>query len=74
MKSPHPQDPVRLEVTEANVRVSLDRSEIVVSVEFRYDPWEPSAAMDQLWEQANALTAVKNVLDKGGLGPMGLST
>ena len=67
MKSPHPQDPVRLTVEEAQVRVRPDGSEIIVSLEFRYEPWEPSRAMNVLWEQANALQAVQNLLERGGL-------
>ena len=67
MKSPHPQDPVRLEVLEASTRIADHREEIYVTVTFTYQPWEPSRAMDPIWEQANALQAVKNLLDRGGL-------
>lgn len=67
MKSPHPQDPVRLEVTGARASVADDYDEIYVTVEFRYDPWEPSRAMDVIYEQANALLAIRNLLDRGGL-------
>jgi len=67
MKSPHPQDPARLEVTGAHAYVAHDGSEISVTVEFRYEPWEPSRALDHLWEQANALQAIRNLLDRGGM-------
>lgn len=67
MKSPHPQDPVRLEVTGARATVAEGFEEIYVTVEFRYDPWEPSRAMDVIYEQANALLAIRNLLDRGGL-------
>ena len=67
MKSPHPQDPIRLEVLEASTRIADHWEEIYVTVTFTYQPWEPSRGMDPIREQANALLAVNNLLNQGGL-------
>lgn len=68
MKSPDPGDPSRLEVTDAQALVSLDCSELTVTVTFRYEPWEPSPAMNVLWEKARALDCVRGALERGGVG------
>lgn len=67
MKSPHVHDPVRLEVREAATRIADHWEEIYVTVTFVYQPWEPSRGMDPIGEQANALLAVNNLLNQGGL-------
>ena len=66
MTSPKPEDPVRLSVLRAEARIDLDR-DVIVNVAFRYSPWEPSAAQDVFFEQANALRCVRDVLDRGGM-------
>lgn len=68
MKSPDPLDPVRLRVASADTLVAEHHEEILVTVVFRYQPWEPSPAQDVLREQARALDCVREVLERGGLG------
>lgn len=68
MKSPDPLDPIRLEVISAATDITQDRSSVLVSVVFRYDPWEPSPAQDVLREHARAMDCVREVLERGGIG------
>lgn len=66
MKSHLPEDPERLSVLRAEARIDNDR-DVIVTIAFRYSPWEPSAAQDVLFEQINALRCVRDVLDRGGM-------
>lgn len=68
MKSPHFHDPVRLEVVDAHVHTASSHDEIEVTVTFKYQPWEPSAAQDVLMEKANALTCLRQAFLRGGIG------
>ena len=71
MKSPDVHDPVRLRVTDTSVRRSkvYETEDVLrVTVEFEYTPWwQPVTDGDVLWEHANALTCVRDVLKRGGL-------
>ena len=71
MKSPLVDDPCRLEVLGATVCVvpGSEGEILTVTVVFSYSPWEPSPEQDVFFEQANALTCVRNVLDRGGMTP-----
>lgn len=66
MKSPDVLDPRRLSVNRAYIGIT-EHHEVEVTVVLRYDPWEPSAGQDVMWEQANALTCVRDALTKGGV-------
>lgn len=66
MSSPKPEDPVRLSVIRATARIDSD-FDVIVTVAFRYSPWEPGPAQDVLFEQINALRCVRDVLDRGGM-------
>lgn len=68
MKSPDPVDPVRLEVNDVSVYSPPHRQEIRVSVEFIYQPWEPSPAQNVLLEHARALDCIREALERGGVG------
>ena len=70
MKSPDPHDSIRLQVAAVNITRPDDpycKHDVIVSVDFMYEAWEPSGGQDILWEQANALTCVRNVLRAGGV-------
>lgn len=66
MSSLDPLDPRRLEVTAAKVSIPIPER-VTVTVTFAYSPWEPSFAQNALWEQANALLCVNDVLLRGGV-------
>lgn len=66
VKSPNPTDPVRLRLRDSGVYTNQD-NEVEVSVTFVFQPWEPSAAQNVLFEQLNALTCVRGVLERGGM-------
>jgi hypothetical protein len=70
MKSRHPLDPVRLSVKDCAVQRSFGKDDYRVQVEvtFIYDPWLDEPGQDVVWEQANALTAIRLVLERGGVG------
>lgn len=67
MKSPHPMDPSRVTVARSQIVTDPDSQRIRINVEFLYEPWEPTAAQDSLWEQANALQTVSNIIEFGSL-------
>ncbi|MCF8528049.1 MAG: hypothetical protein K9G24_05150 [Candidatus Nanopelagicales bacterium] len=66
MKSPDPLDPQRLEVMSA--RVDRAQGTVRVIVEFAYEEWWGEPGADVLWEQANALTCLREALQRGGVG------
>lgn len=66
MKSPKPEDPVRLSVIRATARIDSD-FDVIVTVAFRYSPWEPGPAQDVLFEQASSLQCVRDALIRGGI-------
>lgn len=68
MKSPDPLDPVRLDVVSAETMTVESGAEVIVTVTFRYEPWEPSPAQDVLREQARAVDCVREALERGGVG------
>lgn len=67
MKSLHPMDPDRITVSRSHIITEPDGQRIRINVEFLYDPWEPTAAQDSLWEQANALQLISNIIEFGSL-------
>ena len=69
MKSPDPLDPQRLEVVEASVHQDFgDARNVMVTVILRYEPWWDEPGQDVLYEQANALTCVRQALRRGRVG------
>lgn len=70
MKSPDPLDPQRLRVTAVDVRTTYepDCSDIIVTLSLQYQPWWADPEPDVLWEYANALTCVREALQRGGVG------
>lgn len=65
MKSPDPHDPIRLNVHDAKIR--RQGHDLILTVDFIYETWEPSEGQDILWEQANALTCLREALRRGGI-------
>lgn len=65
MKSPDPHDPVRLSVHD--VKIKRKGHNLILTVDFIYDTWEPSDGQDIIWEQENALTCLRDTLGRGGL-------
>lgn len=65
MKSPDPHDPIRLNVHDAKIR--HQGHDLILAVDFIYETWEPSEGQDILWEQANALTCLREALRRGGI-------
>ncbi len=65
MKSPDPHDPIRLNVHDAKIR--HQGHDLIVTVNFIYETWEHSEGQDILWEQANALTCLREALRRGGI-------
>jgi hypothetical protein len=71
MKSLDPLDPKRLTVDDAQVVANVWNDEgpvIRLHVTFTYQPWWGEAGQDVLWEQANALTCLREALKRGGVG------
>ena len=70
MKSPDPHDSIRLNVQDVKIGRPSDpycTHDLIISVDFIYNTWEPSSGQDILWEQANALTCLREVLRRGGM-------
>lgn len=71
MKSLDPLDPKRLTVDDAQVVANVcneDGPVIRLHVTFTYQPWWAEPGQDVLWEQANALTCLREALRRGGVG------
>jgi hypothetical protein len=70
MKSPDPLDPSRLSVTASSINTSVwvDEHCMQMHVTFTYKPWFDEPGQDVLWEQANALTCLREALKRGGVG------
>jgi hypothetical protein len=70
MKSPDPLDPTRLSVNSVDVgsNAFADDHSIRIHVTFTYAPWFDEDGQDTLWEQANALTCLREALKRGGVG------
>jgi hypothetical protein len=69
MKSPDPIDPVRLRVSDVHVTPAYgDEEKLVIDVRFEYEPWwTPLSQANLLFEQINALTCLRNVVERGGI-------
>jgi hypothetical protein len=67
MKSPHPLSPSRVTLRRSEVETTYNGDRIIVTVQFVYEPWEPSTGQDALREQANALRTVRNIITLGSL-------
>ena len=69
MKSKDPLDPTRLSIRH----VAIDHTSwkpdrgIRIEVTLTYEPWWTDEGQDLLWEQANALTCLRQALERGGL-------
>lgn len=70
MKSPDPLDPARLTVTASSINTSVwaDEKCMQIHVTINYQPWFDEDGQDVLWEQANALTCLREALNRGGVG------
>jgi len=69
MKSPDPLDPTRLTLKDARIGRPADsmyRHELLLTVDFLYEVWCAEDGQDVLWEQANALTCLREALRRGG--------
>ncbi len=69
MKSKDPLDPTRLHVHQAAIAASPWKPDcgIRIEVTFLYEPWWTDEGQDLLWEQANALTCLRQALERGGI-------
>lgn len=71
MKSPDVLDPVRLRITDAEIRhgnYATEDEKLIITVEFEYTPWwSPLSDANILWEQANAFACVNEALKRGGV-------